>query len=179
MKKTLATFLALLFLPVLAQAHSGGVHLSGFAEGFSHPFSGIDHIIAMLAVGIWAKQRGGHNLYLLPLTFVLVMVLSALLGMAGLSFAYTETGIMASNAVLIALVLISSRFSTAVSMAIVGFFAIFHGISHGAEMPLATESLSYMSGFITATSLLHGAGLCLAWLLFNRFSCSAIVTDAL
>lgn len=179
MNKKLLSFFALLFLPILAQAHSGGVHLHGFAEGFSHPFSGIDHIIAMLAVGVWAKQRGGKNLYLLPLTFVVIMALSALLGMTGLSFAYTEAGIMASNAALIALILISTRFSTSISMAIVGFFALFHGISHGAEMPLAAESLSYMTGFVIATGFLHGAGVFVATLWKNRLSGRSIVANSL
>jgi urease accessory protein len=161
MNKKILAFLTLAFTPLLAQAHSGGLHLAGFASGFVHPFSGIDHIIAMVAVGIWAKQRGGNSVYLLPLTFLSLMALSALIGMAGVSIAYTETGIMASNAVFIALLLISYRFSTVTSMAIVGFFALFHGLSHGAEMPLATESLSYMSGFVCATALLHGLGLLL------------------
>lgn len=170
MNKKLLSFFALLFLPILAQAHSGGVHLHGFTEGFIHPFSGIDHIIAMLAVGVWAKQRGGKNLVLLPLTFVTVMALAALIGMTGIEIIGTEAGIIASNAALIALVLISSRFSTAVSMVIVGFFALFHGISHGAEMPLATESLAYMTGFVTATGLLHGIGLLAASLWPHRWS---------
>ncbi len=179
MNKKLLSFFALLFLPILAQAHSGGIHLHGFAEGFVHPFSGIDHIIAMIAVGVWAKQRGGNSLYLLPFTFVAVMGLAALVGMTGVEIIGTEAGIMASNAALIALVLISSRFSTAVSMAIVGFFALFHGISHGAEMPMATETLSYMAGFIGATSLLHGIGLLFASLWAKRTQNNVIVANSL
>lgn len=163
MNKKQMAFFTLLLLPVLAQAHTGETHLSDFATGFSHPFSGIDHLLAMLAVGVWAKQRGGKNIYLLPLSFLSLMALSALAGMAGISVAATETGIMASNAALISLLLISPRFSIATSMAIVGFFAIFHGISHGAEMPLAAESLTYMSGFICATALLHAGGLLIAF----------------
>lgn len=179
MNKKLLSFAALLFLPMLAQAHSGSEHLHGLAEGFSHPFNGVDHIIAMLAVGFWAKQRGGKNLYLLPVAFVIIMVLAALVGMSGIEITGTETGIIVSNAVLIALVLISPRFSMPVSMVIVGFFALFHGISHGAEMPLATESLSYMIGFSTATSLLHGTGLLFATLLSKRVSPNGIVANSL
>jgi urease accessory protein len=159
MNNNLFTFFALMLMPVFAHAHSGGEYLHGFIAGFSHPFSGIDHIIAMVAVGVWAKQRGGNSLFLLPFSFVVLMTLAALIGMSGIAVAGTETGIMVSNAALIALLLISSRLSTAVSIVIVGFFALFHGISHGVEMPLAIESLSYMIGFIMATSLLHGAGL--------------------
>lgn len=165
-KKLLAV--GLFCLPLLAHAHSGGEHLHGFSEGFNHPFSGIDHIIAMLAVGVWAKQQGGKKLYLLPLTFVLMMSVAALAGMSGIEITQTETGILASNAALIALILISHRFSTLLSMTIVGFFALFHGFSHGAEMPLATESLSYMAGFSAATGLLHGTGLLAAIVLSQR-----------
>lgn len=179
MNKKLIAFFALLLTPIFAYAHSGGEHLHSFAEGFSHPFSGIDHIIAMVAVGVWAKQRGGKNIFLLPLTFVLVMTLAALVGITGVEMSCTETGIMASNAVLIALVLISYRFSTAVSMAIVGFFALFHGISHGAEMPVAIESLSYIGGFISATSLLHGIGGLFGSLWTKRSANNGIVASSL
>lgn len=109
----------------------------------------------------------------------MMMALAALIGMSGIEVGQTEAGIMASNAALIALVLISGRFSTAVSMAIVSFFALFHGISHGAEMPLATESLSYMAGFIAATSLLHGIGLFCASLWTRRLSGCDVVADSL
>ena len=177
MNKKLFSFFTLLFLPVFAHAHSGGQHLHGFIEGLNHPFSGIDHIIAMLAVGVWAKQRGGHHVYLLPVTFVLMMAVAALVGMSGIEIIQTETGIMASNAALIALVLITPRFSTPLSIAIVGFFALFHGFSHGAEMPLATESLSYMAGFMAATALLHGIGVLLVTVWSNRLS-SADVANA-
>lgn len=155
----LFSLLVLLFLPVFAEAHTVDNHTLSFATGFFHPLAGIDHIVVMLAVGLWAMRRGGSSIYLLPLTFICVMTASAVLAMTGVEFAYTESGILFSNAVMIALVLISYRFSTATSMAIIGLFAVFHGFSHGMEMPVASESLSYMAGFVMATGLLHALGI--------------------
>lgn len=158
-------FLVLAFLPVFAEAHTIDNHTLSFTTGFFHPLAGLDHILVMLAVGLWAMRRGGSSIYLLPLTFVSVMAVSAILAMTGIDVACTEPGILFSNAAMIALVLISYRFSTATSMAIIGLFAVFHGFSHGMEMPVASESLSYIAGFVSATGLLHLMGILLACLL--------------
>lgn len=170
MNKKLLTLLFLL-LPAFAEAHTGDHNTLSFASGFQHPLAGIDHLLLMVAVGLWAMRQGGRNIYLLPLTFVAVMAASSLLAMSGIDLAYTETGILFSNVAICALVLISYRFSSAVSMAIIGLFAVFHGFAHGLEMPLAADSLSYIGGFVTATSLLHILGILLACLLIamNRF----------
>ena len=165
MSNKLFFFLVLSFLPVFAEAHTGANHTVSFATGFFHPLAGLDHIVVMLAVGLWAMLRGGRSVYLLPLTFVSVMAVSAILAMTGIDMPYTESGILFSNAAMIALVLISYRFSTATSMAIIGLFAVFHGFSHGMEMPVASESLSYITGFVTATGLLHLMGILLACVL--------------
>ncbi|MFA6287242.1 MAG: HupE/UreJ family protein [Opitutaceae bacterium] len=157
----LGTVLA--FLPAIASAHPGhdGDHGFGwdFSGGFVHPLGGWDHLLAMIAVGLWAAQLGGRARWLVPAAFVSVMTLGAVLGHGGLQIAGTEQGIAASVLVLGLLVATAARLPAAASMAIVGVFALFHGLAHGAEMPATSAGLSYGLGFVLATSLLHAAGL--------------------
>jgi urease accessory protein len=152
--------LPLLLIPSLAQAHPGlPGHTHGFANGLAHPLTGLDHICAMIAVGLWAAQRGGRALWLVPLTFVLVMTAGAALGMAGVSLPFVETGIIASVLILGVLIAAAVRLPPAISAVIVGVFALFHGLAHGMEIPDNTSGLAYGAGFILATAGLHLLGI--------------------
>jgi urease accessory protein len=151
----LATFM----LPSLAHAHIVAGQTSGFAHGFVHPLTGLDHIAAMVAVGLWAAQRGGRAIWVVPLTFVGVMSLSGLLGMTGVFVPFVEPGIAASVFVLGLLIAAAVRLPLVASSLIVGVFAVFHGHAHGAEMPETVSGLSYGIGFVLATGLLHCCGI--------------------
>jgi len=149
-------------LPSLALAHPGHEgHDFGwdFSAGLAHPFSGWDHLLAMIAVGLWAAQLGGRARWLVPASFVGLMALGAALGEAGLAFAGLEQGIAASVLALGLLVAGAVRLPVAAGMALVGLFALFHGLAHGGEMPASAAGLNYGFGFIAATALLHAAGL--------------------
>jgi urease accessory protein len=150
----------LLLLPSLAQAHPGlPGHAHGFSHGLLHPLTGLDHICAMVAVGLWAAQRGGRALWLVPATFVSVMIIGGTLGMGKVGIPYVEQGIAASVLVLGILIAAAIRLPVTASMAIVGLFALFHGYAHGAEMPDTASGFAYGIGFIVATASLHLAGL--------------------
>ena len=146
-------------LPTAALAHTGVGHTNGFMHGFAHPISGLDHILAMVMVGVFAWQLGGRALWLVPTTFVLVMALGGLLGMAGVGVPYIETGIALSVVVLGAVVALGVKAPVAMAMGFVGLFAIFHGHAHGAEMPEDAGGVAYAAGFMIATALLHAAGI--------------------
>ncbi len=149
----------ILLLPMPAFAHTGTLQASGMLQGLMHPLSGVDHLLAMLAVGIWAVQLGGAKTWLLPLTFTGIMAASSLLGMAGFDGAYVEAGILSSCVLLAVFITRSTRFSSPASMLIVAGFALFHGISHGGEMPADLNGFLYMAGFVSATALLHVLGI--------------------
>ena len=144
-----------------AQAHPGH-GASGFAHGVFHPISGWDHMLAMIAVGMWATQLATTNkraLWAVPGAFVGVMALGGVLGMSGLHLAGSEVWIVTSVLVLGVLIAAAVRLPLAASMALVGAFAMIHGLAHGSEMPVAATGLSYGVGFIFATVLLHVAGI--------------------
>lgn len=151
--------LALLAIPTFAFAHTGVGDASGFTHGFAHPISGIDHILAMVMVGLFAYQLGGRSFWLVPSTFVLVMALGGALGAMGVSVPFVETGITLSVVVLGAIVALDVKAPAAVAMGLVGLFAIFHGHAHGAEMPENAGGIAYAAGFMIATAALHTAGL--------------------
>jgi urease accessory protein len=157
-----AALLALIaFTPVLAQAHPGhGLHNS-FSGGFNHPMHGLDHILAMVAVGIWAAQLGGRALWAVPATFISVMMIGGALGMTGIQLPMVEAGIMASVLVLGLMIAMAARLPLVASMALVGVFALFHGHAHGTEIPAAASGLQYALGFVVATAILHAAGIAL------------------
>lgn len=155
--------LAATLLPTLALAHTGVGHTAGFLHGFEHPIFGLDHVLAMVAVGIFAWQLGGRAIWLVPLTFVLVMAVGGALGVAGIDVPYVETGIALSVIVLGAVVALGIKAPVAVAMGLVGLFAIFHGHAHGAEMPADASGLAYGVGFMLGTALLHLAGLALGY----------------
>lgn len=142
-----------------ASAHTGAGHALGFVPGFAHPTGGLDHVLAMVAVGLLAAGIGGRALWAVPATFVLVMAAGGALGVAGAALPHVELGIALSVVVLGLLVALRLRWSTAAAMAVVGVFAIFHGHAHGTEMPLDASGLAYAAGFMSATALLHLAGI--------------------
>ena len=143
-----------------AFAHVGG-HAAGLAAGLAHPFCGFDHVLAMVAVGLWASQLGRPAMWALPLTFPAVMAVGAVLGAAGLALPWLEIGIASSVLVLGAAVALAWRPAVVAGAAVIAFFALLHGWSHGAELPQAGSALAYGAGFIFATIALHGTGLVL------------------
>lgn len=149
--------------PLTAFAHPGHGTIVAFATGFSHPFGGLDHWLAMVAVGLWAAQIGGRAIWIVPGTFVSLILFGGILAMSGFHLPYVEAGILASVMVLGVLVAAAFKFPLAVSAAIVGIFAMFHGHAHGAEMATATGmalgAVSYSLGFVLATALLHALGI--------------------
>ena len=152
-------------IPTLAFAHTGIGPTVGFSHGFLHPIMGLDHVLAMVMVGMFAAQLGGRALWLVPCAFVGVMALGGALGVAGFPLPYVEIGIALSVVVLGALVAFGVRLPTAIAMAVVALFALFHGHAHGSEMPETAAGLNYGLGFIAATGLLHAAGVGLGLLL--------------
>jgi urease accessory protein len=124
-----------------------------------HPVSGIDHVLAMLAVGLFAAHLGGRALWLVPLSFVAVMACGGVLGMAGIGLPYVEIAIGLSVVVLGIVVATRVHPPVAIAMALVGCFAIFHGYAHGTDMPQTASGLAYGAGFVIATALLHAIGI--------------------
>lgn len=157
-----ATLVAL--LPTAVMAHTGVGDVGGFAHGFWHPITGLDHVLAMVLVGMLAWQLGGRALWLVPSTFVLVMAGGGALAVAGVAVPLVELGIALSVVVLGAAVAFGIRAPVAVAMGIAGLFAVFHGQAHGAEMPVDASGLGYGIGFMIATALLHLGGLGLGYL---------------
>ena len=160
-----ALALAGALLPTAAFAHTGIGETSGFMHGFSHPVSGLDHILAMVMVGVFACELGGRALWLVPATFVLVMAGGGALGVAGIDVPFVEIGIALSVIVLGAVIALGIKAPTAVAMGLVGLFAIFHGHAHGAEMPEDAGGLAYAAGFMIATALLHIVGIGIGFLI--------------
>ena len=148
----------LVLLPGAALAHPGH-DAGGFAHGLVHPLGGLDHVLTMVAVGLYAALLGGRALWLVPATFVGVMAIGGALGAAGYPLPYVETGIALSVIVLGLAVALRVSLPTLGAMALAGLFAIFHGHTHGAEMPLGVSGVTYAAGFMLATALLHGAGI--------------------
>jgi urease accessory protein len=156
------TLLGVFLLPALGQAHPGiPGHAHGFSGGLVHPLSGLDHILAMIAVGLWAAQRGGRAIWAIPLAFVSVMALGGLLGMTGGLFPFAEVGIVASVLILGLLIAARIRLPLSESVLIVGLFALFHGYAHGMEMPAMVTGLDFGIGFLLATAALHLCGVSL------------------
>ncbi len=149
---------ALLVCAMPAHAHLLDAGGAGWGAGFSHPFSGLDHILAMLAVGIWAAQIGRPALWLLPIAFPLAMAAGGLLGVAGVPVPGIEAGIAASVLVLGLLIAFAVKPPMAVSVILVALFALFHGHTHGSELPPAASPMLYGVGFVLATAILHLIG---------------------
>lgn len=155
----IALALPLAVLASAAAAHPGHDGHAGFLGGVLHPIMGWDHVIAMVAVGLWAATLGGRALHVLPLVFPLVMALGAAMGMAEIALPAVETGIAASGLVLGLLVAFAVRAPLAASAALVGVFALFHGHAHGTEMSEGYGPVAYGAGFVLGTVALHLAGI--------------------
>ena len=147
--------------PAAAHVLGTGRIAGGLEAGFLHPVLGFDHMLAMLAVGMWGAQMGGRAVWMLPVAFPMVMALGGAAGIAGLPFPAVEPGIAASVLVLGAAIALALRPPVAVSAALVGFLALFHGYAHGAELPAAADPVAYAVGFVVATGLIHAAGITL------------------
>lgn len=145
--------------PGVALAHTGTGAVAGYLSGFGHPLSGWDHIVAMVAVGLWGAQLGAPALWLVPVTFPMMMAVGGFLGLVGVPLPGVEVGIAASAVVLGLVVAFEARPTVAISMAIVAVFAIFHGHAHGAELAPGASALAYSLGFVVATGCLHGVGI--------------------
>lgn len=148
-----------------AMAHIEGHGLAGgFTSGFVHPLAGLDHVVAMIAVGLWGAFLGQPAVWLLPVVFPLVMAFGGVLGAAGVPVPSVEIGIALSAVVLGLMVAGAQRPPLWIAAILVGAFAIFHGHAHGTELPANTSALAYSAGFVVATGLLHLAGIALSLL---------------
>jgi urease accessory protein len=164
---TPALLLAGVLLSLPALAHEPAGQAVGFLAGLRHPVSGLDHVLAMVAVGLWGAQLGTPAIWLLPVTFPLVMAVGGFLGLVGVPLAGVEIGIAASAILLGLLVAANSRPPLWVAAAAVGLFAVFHGHAHGTELPAGQSGLAYSAGFVVATGCLHAAGVAIG--LVNRW----------
>ena len=165
-RAAVTTFVAfLVFAPIAALAHPGH---AGAVHGFVHPVTGIDHVLAMIAVGVLAAQFGGRALWLVPTSFLVAMAIAGVIGMAGIPVKIVEAGIGLSVVILGLMIAFQIKPPRLVAMVVVGFFALFHGYAHGSEMPNGLAALSFVAGFLVTTALLLAAGVGLGLLLQRR-----------
>ncbi|MGA7236188.1 MAG: HupE/UreJ family protein [Bryobacteraceae bacterium] len=150
---------AVLLWTQLAQAHIQKGEAAGFLTGVRHPVSGLDHVLAMIAVGLWGAQLGAPAIWVLPVAFPMVMAFGGMLGLLGVPLPGTEYGIAASAILLGAGVLLELRPPLVAAATLIGFFAIFHGYAHGTELPPGQNGLFYSMGFVIATGCLHAVGI--------------------
>jgi urease accessory protein len=156
--------IAALFIGGAAEAHTGTGLVGGFASGFKHPLTGLDHLLAMVSVGLWGAFLGRPLIYALPVIFPAVMVGGAVLGMLNVPMPPVEVGIALSVLVLGGCVAFSVKAPTWAASLIVATFAVFHGYAHGKELPSAADPIGYSVGFVLATGLLHVLGIGLGFL---------------
>jgi hydrogenase/urease accessory protein HupE len=161
----------LILAPVAAHAHTAGAAVNGWHDGFNHPLHGWDHLVVMIAVGLWAAQQRGRAVWLIPLTFVGVMTFGGIVGVTGVPLPGVELAILLSVAVFSVLVARRIHFRIGPAIALVGFFAFFHGYAHGAEMPGSASMVTFGLGFVVATLLLHGLGLVTARVFAMLLAC--------
>ena len=157
--RTLSLLAFLLLCAPAALAHPQKGEAVGFLTGFRHPISGLDHVLAMVAVGLWGAQLGSPAIWLLPVAFPMVMAIGGTLGLIGIPLPGVEYGIALSAILLGAAVMFELRPPLAIAAALVGFFAIFHGHAHGTELPPGQSALLYSMGFVIATGCLHALGI--------------------
>lgn len=157
--RRLFTALALLLATAPAFAHTAEGVAGGFISGFLHPVAGWDHVVAMVAVGLWGAFLGRPAVWLLPVVFPMVMALGGALGVVGVPLPGVEVGIALSAIVLGGAVALAARPPLVVAALIVGVFAVFHGHAHGTELPQSASPVAYSLGFVIATGALHAAGI--------------------
>ena len=157
MKKIIPPLTIGLLFPSLAYAHGTG-YGGGFMAGLNHPVLGLDHLLAMISVGILSAQMGGRAIWSVPATFVFVMLIGAIMGMRGIQLVSVEHGIAFSVLALGFALVAEKKLSPILAMTFVGFFAIFHGHAHGSEMPYLAKPVLYASGFFVGTAGIHIAG---------------------
>lgn len=155
---------------LLASAHPALAHEQagvpgGLLSGFLHPLTGLDHLVAMVAVGIWGAQLGAPAIWILPITFPLVMAIGGVIGVLGIPLPIPEIMIALSAIALGLAVAAQLRLPFVAAAAIVGLFAIFHGHAHGMELPKAANAMAYGIGFVVSTGLLHLAGITIGLLI--------------
>ena len=155
--RTLITGLSLLLVPSLALAHPGHAE-SGLLSGLSHPLGGIDHLLAMLAVGLWAAQQQGAARWALPLAFLGSMSLGAAMAYSGVALPFTESAIAGSVMAFSLLVLMAARLPMLAALGLTASFALFHGVAHVQEIPVGSDALGFAGGFLLATAGLHALG---------------------
>jgi urease accessory protein len=143
----------------IASAHSGGGEAGGFTSGFLHPIFGLDHVAAMVAVGLWGAFLGSRAMWLLPVIFPMVMAVGGALGVAGVPIPGVEIGIALSAVALGSMIAFAVRPPLWVAGVLVGVFAIFHGHAHGTELPESANALAFAIGFVISTGLLHLCGI--------------------
>ena len=155
----------LALLPQPAFAHIPQGPINGFAGGFAHPLTGLDHFLAMFAVGVWGAQMGGRSMWALPVAFPLVMTIGGIAGMAGLVLPYVEIGVALSILVLGLAIACKWRPIELVPLALIAIFALCHGYAHGVELPRAADPAAYAAGFVLATGMIHITGIVVGLLL--------------
>jgi urease accessory protein len=161
-------------LPNPAAAHMGTGLPGGFESGFIHPFSGLDHLLAMVSVGLWGAFLGRPLIYVLPVVFPAMMVAGAIMGMFAVPLPPVEFGIALSVLVLGGCIALSLKAPIWAASLVVAVFALFHGYAHGRELPSAADPIAYSVGFVLATGLLHVSGICLG--LINQLPHGVSVT---
>lgn len=164
-------------LPGVAWAHIGTGEIGGFLGGLKHPVSGFDHVLAMVAVGLWGAQLGAPAVWLLPVTFPLVMAFGGMLGLMGVKLPGIEICIAISAVALGFMVLREARPNLVAAALLVGFFAIFHGHAHGTELPPGANAILFSIGFVIATGMLHATGIVIG--LVHRWPAGRIVLRAI
>jgi urease accessory protein len=158
-RRPLYTALILAAMATTVEAHTGVGGTSAFLQGFGHPPGGVDHVLAMVAVGLFAAHLGGRALWFVPASFVSMMAVGGTAGIAGFELPFIEAGIGLSVVVLGVIIALQWSAPVSAAMAIVGFLAVFQGFAHGAEMPADAAGLNYASGLVLATALLHATGI--------------------
>jgi urease accessory protein len=177
MNRKLLAFAAAMLASGPAFAHVGAGSTASFAAGIAHPFSGLDHITVMIAVGLWASLKGGRSLWLWPATFVGVMLVGTALGMAHVPVPFVEPAILASVVALGLLVALAIDLPLWTGALIIGVFAVFHGHAHGSEVAENVGGLEYMAGFAVATGTLHAIGIGFG-LAMNRLQARTVIRAA-
>lgn len=159
-----AALIAMLLDPMPARSHDGTGLAGGFVAGFQHPLLGLDHMLAMVSVGIWGAFLGRPLVVALPVLFPIAMAIGAAAGIVALPMPPVELGVAASVVTLGLMILLAVRASVPVACSLVGVFALFHGYAHGIELPAAADPVGYTTGFILCTGLLHIAGIAIGML---------------